>query len=83
MTLLVALLSLFTVLWPLDKIGGEFLPEINEGDLLYMPSTLPGVSAAQPPVQRLDELIKTIPKWQRYLVKQAGQKRLQTEHQWR
>lgn len=41
-TLLVAALSVLTVLWPLNKVGGEFLPQINEGDLLYMPSTLPG-----------------------------------------
>ncbi|CNH91239.1 CusA/CzcA family heavy metal efflux RND transporter [Yersinia pekkanenii] len=63
MTLLVAVLSLLTVLWPLSKIGGEFLPKINEGDLLYMPSTLPGVSAAQAAVllQTTDKLIKTIP----------------------
>ncbi|MCL5236205.1 Cu(+)/Ag(+) efflux RND transporter permease subunit CusA, partial [Escherichia coli] len=45
-TLLVAALSVLTVLWPLNKVGGEFLPQINEGDLLYMPSTLPGISAA-------------------------------------
>ncbi|XNM43990.1 efflux RND transporter permease subunit [Escherichia coli] len=38
-TLLVAALSVLTVLWPLNKVGGEFLPQINEGDLLYMPST--------------------------------------------
>jgi Cu/Ag efflux pump CusA len=43
-TLLVAALSIFTVIWPLSQVGGEFLPKINEGDLLYMPSTLPGVS---------------------------------------
>ncbi|MSL86205.1 Cu(+)/Ag(+) efflux RND transporter permease subunit CusA, partial [Escherichia coli] len=36
-TLLVAALSVLTVLWPLNKVGGEFLPQINEGDLLYMP----------------------------------------------
>lgn len=41
-TLLVAALSVLTVLWPLNKVGGEFLPQINEGDLLYMPSTLRG-----------------------------------------
>ena len=40
-TLLVAALSIFTVIWPLSQVGGEFLPKINEGDLLYMPSTLP------------------------------------------
>jgi Cu(I)/Ag(I) efflux system membrane protein CusA/SilA len=46
-TLLVALLSILTIIWPLNRVGGEFLPQINEGDLLYMPSTLPGISAAQ------------------------------------
>ncbi|XNM68168.1 efflux RND transporter permease subunit [Escherichia coli] len=46
-TLLVAALSIFTVIWPLSQVGGEFLPKINEGDLLYMPSTLPGVSPAE------------------------------------
>ena len=39
-TLLVAALSVLTVLWPLNKVGGEFLPQINEGDLLYMPCLL-------------------------------------------
>ncbi|MBP6122145.1 CusA/CzcA family heavy metal efflux RND transporter, partial [Providencia sp.] len=43
-TLLIGFFSLFTVIWPLKHLGGEFLPSINEGDLLYMPSTLPGVS---------------------------------------
>ncbi|MTD25530.1 CusA/CzcA family heavy metal efflux RND transporter [Erwinia sorbitola] len=63
MTLLVAALSMFSVLWPIGKLGGEFLPEINEGDLLYMPSTLPGVSPAQAAVllQTTDKLIKTVP----------------------
>lgn len=62
-TLLIALLSLTTILWPLSKIGGEFLPSINEGDLLYMPSTLPGVSAAQSAalLQATDKLIKSVP----------------------
>lgn len=63
MTLLVALLSIFTVVWPLSKVGGEFLPKINEGDLLYMPSTLPGVSPGEAAalLQTTDKLIKTIP----------------------
>ena len=62
-TLLVALLSILTVLWPLNRIGGEFLPQINEGDLLYMPSTLPGISAAQAAemLQITDKLIMTVP----------------------
>lgn len=63
MTLLIGLLSLFTVIWPLKHLGGEFLPSINEGDLLYMPSTLPGVSPAQAAflLQNTDKLIKTVP----------------------
>ena len=62
-TLLIGFLSLFTVIWPLKHLGGEFLPSINEGDLLYMPSTLPGVSPAQAAflLQNTDKLIKTIP----------------------
>ncbi|WP_353244342.1 CusA/CzcA family heavy metal efflux RND transporter [Providencia sp.] len=62
-TLLIGVLSLFTVIWPLKHLGGEFLPSINEGDLLYMPSTLPGVSPAQAAflLQNTDKLIKTIP----------------------
>ena len=62
-TLLVAALSIFTVIWPLSQMGGEFLPKINEGDLLYMPSTLPGVSPAEAAalLQTTDKLIKTVP----------------------
>ncbi|SQI36160.1 Cation efflux system protein CusA [Leminorella richardii] len=62
-TLVIALLSLATIAWPLGKIGGEFLPSIDEGDLLYMPSTLPGISASQSAalLQTTDKLIKTVP----------------------
>ncbi|MCV5434746.1 efflux RND transporter permease subunit, partial [Escherichia coli] len=62
-TLLVAALSIFTVIWPLSQVGGEFLPKINEGDLLYMPSTLPGVSTAEAEalLERTDKLIKRVP----------------------
>lgn len=62
-TLLIGFLSLFTVIWPLKHLGGEFLPAINEGDLLYMPSTLPGISPAQAAflLQNTDKLIKTVP----------------------
>ena len=63
LTLAVAFFSILTVLWPLSKVGGEFLPSINEGDLLYMPSTLPGISQAQARalLQTTDRLIKTVP----------------------
>ncbi|MEZ1646265.1 efflux RND transporter permease subunit, partial [Enterobacter hormaechei] len=47
----------------LSQVGGEFLPKINEGDLLYMPSTLPGVSPAEAAalLQTTDKLIKSVP----------------------
>lgn len=63
LTLLVAALSIVTVIWPLQRIGGEFLPTINEGDLLYMPSTLPGISPALAAqlLQTTDKLIKQVP----------------------
>src|SRR5690606_19120648 len=46
-TLVVAGLLFLTTAWPLSQLGGEFLPPLDEGDLLYMPSALPGLSAQQ------------------------------------
>ncbi|UTW07536.1 efflux RND transporter permease subunit [Pseudomonas benzenivorans] len=62
-TLLVALLVFLSALWPLSRLGGEFLPPLDEGDLLYMPSALPGLSAqkAAQLLQQTDRLIKTVP----------------------
>ena len=62
-TLVVAALLLATTAWPLSKLGGEFLPPLDEGDLLYMPSALPGLSAqkAAQLLQQTDRLIKTVP----------------------
>jgi Cu(I)/Ag(I) efflux system membrane protein CusA/SilA len=61
--LLLAALTLATTAWPLARLGGEFLPDIFEGDLLYMPSALPGLSAANASqlLQVTDRLIKTVP----------------------
>lgn len=63
MTLLGALAILLSSLWPLSHLGGEFLPPLDEGDLLYMPSALPGLSAqkASELLQRTDRLIRTVP----------------------
>ena len=49
--------------WPLSRLGSEFMPQLDEGDLLYMPTTLPGLSAgkAQQLLQQTDRLIKTVP----------------------
>lgn len=62
-TLLIASLVFATSLWPMARIGGEFLPQMDEGDLLYMPSALPGLSAAEAGrlLQQTDRLIKTVP----------------------
>ncbi|MDR3362596.1 MAG: efflux RND transporter permease subunit [Desulfovibrio sp.] len=62
-TLGVALLLAVSTLWPLSRLGGEFLPRMDEGDLLYMPSTLPGVSVSEIGhiLQLTDKLIKTVP----------------------
>ena len=49
--------------WPLSRLGGEFLPRLDEGDLLYMPSALPGLSAqkAGELLQLTNRMIKTVP----------------------
>ena len=62
-TLLVAALVLASSLWPISQTGGEFMPAMNEGDLLYMPSALPGISTAKAGqlLQLTDRLIKTVP----------------------
>ena len=60
---LIALLGLLSALWPLSRMGSEFMPELEEGDLLYMPTTLPGLSPSQAlaVLQRTDRMIKSVP----------------------
>jgi Cu(I)/Ag(I) efflux system membrane protein CusA/SilA len=56
------LIGAVTVL-PYKRIGSEFMPPLNEGDLLYMPTTLPGISItkAREILQQTDRMILTIP----------------------
>ncbi len=59
-------LSLLMVIigyWPMSNIGSEFMPDLDEGDLMYMPTTFPGISIgkAQEILQQTDKLIKTVP----------------------
>lgn len=63
LTLLASAIVLILSLWPLQHIGGEFMPRLDEGDLLYMPSALPGLSSgkASELLQQTDRLIKTVP----------------------
>ncbi len=62
-TLLVAALIAAVTVWPMTRLGGEFMPPLDEGDLLYMPSALPGLSAGKVSqlLQQTDRLIKTVP----------------------
>ena len=54
-------------IWPYSQIGSEFMPDLDEGDLMYMPTTFPGVSIgkAQELLQQTDKLIKTLPEVKR------------------
>ncbi len=62
-TLVAAVAAFATVAWPLARLGGEFMPAMNEGDLLYMPSALPGLSAARAAelLQLTDRMIRSVP----------------------
>ncbi len=63
LTVFVSVLCMATVWFPLQRLGSEFMPELEEGDLLYMPTTLPGLSIgkAQELLQQTDRLIRTLP----------------------
>ncbi|MDQ3025112.1 MAG: efflux RND transporter permease subunit [Pseudomonadota bacterium] len=62
-TLVVAVVVALVSVWPASRLGGEFLPPLDEGDLLYMPTALPGLSAgkASELLQQTDRLIRTVP----------------------
>ncbi|MCY4642300.1 MAG: CusA/CzcA family heavy metal efflux RND transporter [Gammaproteobacteria bacterium] len=61
--LLVALIVIIVGMWPITRLGSEFMPDLNEGDLLYMPTTYPSISIgkAQELLQQTDKLIRTVP----------------------
>ncbi len=63
LTILLALLALGASVWPAMQLGTEFMPTLNEGTLLFMPTTLPGISvtAASELLQTQDRIIKTFP----------------------
>jgi Cu(I)/Ag(I) efflux system membrane protein CusA/SilA len=62
-TLTVAMLVTLIGLWPLNRIGSEFIPPLDEGDLMYMPTTYPGLSIgkARELLQQTDKLIAGVP----------------------
>ena len=65
--LLFAAVILLTAVWPMTKLGSEFMPPLDEGDLMYMPTTYPGVSIdkARAILQHTDKMIKQVPEVKR------------------
>jgi len=62
-TLGFAVLACAMSLWPISQIGSEFMPSLDEGDLMYMPTTYPGISIgkARELLQQTDKLIRSVP----------------------
>lgn len=62
-TLAIAVVIFLVGIWPVNKIGSEFIPDLDEGDLMYMPTTYPGISIgkARELLQQTDKLIATVP----------------------
>ncbi len=65
-TLLIAVILLASTAYPLAKTGSEFMPPLDEGDILYMPSAFPGISItkARELLQQTDKILKTFPEVQ-------------------
>ena len=65
-TLLAAVAVIVATWWPLSRLGGEFMPPLDEGDLLYMPSALPSIATGKAAelLQQTDRLIKMVPEVQ-------------------
>ncbi|MCK5263479.1 MAG: efflux RND transporter permease subunit, partial [Gammaproteobacteria bacterium] len=65
--LAISLVLVMLGLWPLTQIGSEFMPDLDEGDLLYMPTTFPAISIgkAQELLQQTDKLIMSVPEVKR------------------
>ena len=63
LTVILALLLVISSLWPLRQLGSEFMPELDEGDIMYMPTTYAGISVgkARELLQQTDKLIRTVP----------------------
>ena len=63
LTIAMSLVTLASAAIPLSQLGGEFMPPMDEGDLLYMPSALPGLSAAKASelLQQTDRMIRSVP----------------------
>ncbi|MBL1353621.1 MAG: efflux RND transporter permease subunit [Zetaproteobacteria bacterium] len=65
-TLTIALAVLLSVIYPLGKLGSEFMPPLDEGDILYMPTAIPGISITKSKemMQQMDKILMTFPEVQ-------------------
>ena len=63
LTIILALVALGATVWPMRQLGSEFMPELNEGTLMYMPTTLPGLSVTKAAelLATQDRIIKSFP----------------------
>src|SRR6201746_1057542 len=63
LTIILALVALAVSVWPARQLGTEFMPSLNEGTLMYMPTTLPGISVTKTAelLQTQNRIIKTFP----------------------
>jgi Cu(I)/Ag(I) efflux system membrane protein CusA/SilA len=63
LTIMLALVALAVTIWPVRQLGSEFMPNLNEGTLMYMPTTLPGLSVTKAAelLQTQDRIIKSFP----------------------
>jgi Cu(I)/Ag(I) efflux system membrane protein CusA/SilA len=84
LTILIALAVLVVSVWPITRLGTEFMPNLNEGTLLYMPTTLPGLSVTKSAelLQMQDRIIRSFPEVQSVYGK-AGRAQTATDPEWR
>ena len=73
-TALLALGLVIASIWPASHLGSEFMPDLDEGDLMYMPTTLPGISVgeARQLLQQTDRLIRGVPEVETVIGKAAS-----------
>jgi Cu(I)/Ag(I) efflux system membrane protein CusA/SilA len=81
MVLIVAAIVLVSALLPISRLGSQFMPPLNEGTLLYMPTALPGLSAGKAAqlLQQTDRMLKTVPEVA-HVFGQAGRAQTATDN---
>jgi len=80
LAIILAAILVVATLYPFSKLGSEFMPPLNEGDLLYMPTTMPGLSIteAKNVLQQTDRILRTFPEVE-YVFGKAGRAETATD----